>query len=210
MVATLESGETLTKGQRTATRIMDVAEALFARQGYDGTSLRQIAKQAGIREPGLYNHFSGKQNLYEAVLHRALTPLTEVLSSHLDRASQLRHYTDLPAILTDLLLEYPHTAALFQQSMLGDSHSIGGPQVRDWLDRLMQQGMRNMESMGPPGEEDSATLAMNVIAIFNLTMGYFLSQRAFDSLCGGEIKSPENIARHKSLLRKVIRAMLIS
>ena len=46
-----------------ATPTGDGAEALFARQGYDGTSLRQIAQGAGIKEPGLYNHFSGKQAL---------------------------------------------------------------------------------------------------------------------------------------------------
>ena len=55
-----------------------------------------------------------------------------------------------------------------------------------------------------------AILAINLIAMFNLTTGYFLSQRAFDSLAGGDIKSPDNIARQKRLLRKVIRAILIS
>ena len=45
---------------------------------------------------------------------------------------------------------------------------------------------------------------------FNVTAGYFLSQRAFDSMAGGDLKSPENIARQKRLLHKVIRAMLIS
>ena len=61
----------LTKGERTATRIMDVAEELFATHGYEGTSLRQIAQGAGLQEPGLYNHFSSKQGLYEAVMATA-------------------------------------------------------------------------------------------------------------------------------------------
>jgi AcrR family transcriptional regulator len=65
----------LTKGERTAQRILDVAEELFAERGYDGTSLRQIADRAGIKQPGLYNHFAGKQALYEAVLFRALNPI---------------------------------------------------------------------------------------------------------------------------------------
>jgi AcrR family transcriptional regulator len=199
-----------TKGQRTATRIMDVAEDLFARQGYDGTSLRQIAEGAGIREPGLYNHFSGKQGLYEAVLHRALDPMARVLAEHLEQASQLRDYTDLPSIMTDLLLEHPQMAALFHQALRGDQHSIGNQLVQEWLDQLLNQGMKNMERMGPPGDDDRATLALNVIAMFNLTTGYFLSQRAFDHLTGGDIKNPDNIARQKALLRKVVRAMLIS
>ena len=50
----------------------------------------------------------------------------------------------------------------------------------------------------------------NLIALFNLTTGYFLSQRAFSSLAQGELLDPENIARQKRLLHKVVRAMLIN
>ena len=61
-----------------------------------------------------------------------------------------------------------------------------------------------------PEDQDQASLAINVIAIFNITTGYFLSQRAYETLAEGELTDPENIARQKSLLHKVIRAMLIS
>jgi hypothetical protein len=80
--------------------------------------------------------------------------------------------------------------------------------------------MRSLEEFGAPGvrapgvatpgEQDRATLAINLIAMFNLTTGYFLSQRALESLAGGELQDPDNIARQKRLLRKVIRAMLIN
>lgn len=199
----------MSKGERTALRIMDVAEDLFARQGYDGTSLRQIAGGAGIREPGLYNHFSGKQALYEAVLYRALNPMAEALGRQLGQASGLRDYTDLPSLMTDMLLEHPQMAALFQQALQGDSASIGNQLMRGWLDKLFDQGLRSVEDMGAV-ESDRETLAINVIAMFNVTTGYFLSQRAFDSMVGEDLKSPENIARQKRLLHKVIRAMLIS
>ena len=42
--------------------------------------------------------------------------------------------------------------------------------------------------------------------MFNVTTGYFLSQRAFDSMADGDLTSPDNIARQKRLLHKVIRA----
>ncbi len=198
-----------TKGQRTANRILDVAENLFATRGYDGTSLRQIAAGARIREPGLYNHFSSKQALYEAVLRRALDPMARMLDAHLDHATGLQHYTDLPAAMTDLLLDHPQMAALFQRALQGESSSIGNRLVQEWLNRLLGQGMRNMLEIGPPGDDDPATLAINVIAMFNLVTGYFLSQRAFDALARGDLKSPENIARQKRLLRNVVRAMLV-
>lgn len=205
-----------TKGERTARRILDVAEELFATRGYDGTSLRQIAERAGIRQPGLYNHFAGKQALYEAVLFRALNPMAEALSRHMESASSLRQYTDLPAVMTDLLLEHPQMAALFNKAMQGDSSSVGNQLVYVWLERLFDQGMQSLETFGdtaPPGAQNAqarATLAINLIAMFNLTTGYFLSQRAFASLAEGDLLDPENIARQKNLLHKVVRAMLVS
>ena len=171
---------TPTKGQRTATRLMDRAEELFARQGYEGTSLRQIADAAGIKEPGIYNHFSGKQGLYEAVLHRALNPMAEALSKQLKQAEGLRDYTDLPSLITDMLLEHPQVAALFHQALQGESNSIGNRLMLNWLDELFNQGLRSMEAMG--GEGDWETLALNVIAMFNIVTGYVLSQRAFTSM----------------------------
>ena len=199
---------TPTKGQRTATRLMDRAEELFARQGYEGTSLRQIADAAGIKEPGIYNHFSGKQGLYEAVLHRALNPMAEALSEQLKQAEGLRDYTDLPSLITDMLLEHPQLAALFHQALQGESNSIGNPLMLNWRDELFNQGLRSMEDMG--GEGDWETLALNVIAMFNIVTGYVLSQRAFTSMTGGDIRNPVTLKKQKRLLHKVIRAMLIS
>lgn len=218
MSETTDGDKKETKGERTARRVLDVAEDLFARHGYDGTSLRQIADGAGIKEPGLYNHFAGKQALYEAVLFRALNPMVEALGRHMSRAAHLRDYTELPAIMTDLLLEHPQMAALFQQAMQGDQDALPNQLVGDWLDRLLRQGMQSLIDIGAPdpdgaleGEHEAReALAINVIAMFNLTTGYFLSQRAFDTLAEGQLTDPDNIARQKRLLHKVIRAMLIS
>ncbi|MFK7975806.1 MAG: TetR/AcrR family transcriptional regulator, partial [Halioglobus sp.] len=167
-----------------------MSEDLFARHGYDGTSLRQIADGAGIKEPGLYNHFAGKQALYEAVLFRALNPMAEALAKHMATADHLRDYTELPSVMTDLLLAHPQMAALFQQAMQGDKESLSNQLVGHWLDTLLQQGMNSLIDIGAPEPDNSTanandahqTLAINLIAMFNLTTGYFLSQRAFDTL----------------------------
>jgi AcrR family transcriptional regulator len=41
----------------TRQRILDVALDLFIEQGFDGTSLRQIAEQLGVTKAALYYHF---------------------------------------------------------------------------------------------------------------------------------------------------------
>ncbi|HWG48657.1 MAG TPA: TetR/AcrR family transcriptional regulator [Candidatus Acidoferrales bacterium] len=45
-------------------QILEVASAMFARNGYQGTTTREIAEQAGINEALLFRHFPSKENLY--------------------------------------------------------------------------------------------------------------------------------------------------
>jgi AcrR family transcriptional regulator len=195
-----------TKGTRTAERILDAAEQLFAERGYEGASLREIARRAGIQQPGLYNHFDSKQQLYAAVLDRALTPMAEAMQHHFRNAKPRDALTQLPAVMTDLLLDHPKLASLFQQALQGDGLSIGNQLMQSWLDRLLTQGFDALRAAGSK-KVDRADLALQVIAMFNLTTGYFLSQRALAAMIDGDIADPANIARQKRLLARLARAM---
>jgi AcrR family transcriptional regulator len=58
----------------TRERILDVALDLFTEQGFDGTSLRQIAEQLGVTKAALYYHFTSKDDILMALhlrLHEA-------------------------------------------------------------------------------------------------------------------------------------------
>lgn len=45
-------------------QILEVAFGLFARKGYQGTTTREIAEEAGVNEALLFRHFPSKENLY--------------------------------------------------------------------------------------------------------------------------------------------------
>jgi AcrR family transcriptional regulator len=62
------SQEGETKGERTRARVVRVARELFVERGYHGTSMRRIAKAAGLAVGGIYNHFSGKEDIFVAVM----------------------------------------------------------------------------------------------------------------------------------------------
>jgi len=58
---------TTQKGERTRSIILESAHKLFITQGYHGTSMRQIARNAGIALGGIYNHFTSKEDIFRAV-----------------------------------------------------------------------------------------------------------------------------------------------
>jgi AcrR family transcriptional regulator len=57
-----------TRGERTSAEITLSAHRLFLERGYHGTSMRQIALAADVSLSGIYNHFSGKEDIFLAVL----------------------------------------------------------------------------------------------------------------------------------------------
>lgn len=67
-----EEGERLTLRQQQALarrrQILETALRLFARQGFDGTSTRQIAQEAGIAEGLIFHYFPNKEHLLTAML----------------------------------------------------------------------------------------------------------------------------------------------
>jgi AcrR family transcriptional regulator len=62
------SDETASRGERTRNQILAAAHLLFVQKGYHGTSMREIARQAGIALGGIYNHFSSKEDIFIQVL----------------------------------------------------------------------------------------------------------------------------------------------
>jgi AcrR family transcriptional regulator len=58
----------LAKGEDRRQRILAVAQRLLARNGSRGTTLGQIAQEAGVSPAGLLHHFESKEQLLHAVL----------------------------------------------------------------------------------------------------------------------------------------------
>lgn len=61
-----EPGEVVQRGTRQ--RILEVSLRLFTDQGYDGTSLRQIAEELGVTKAALYYHFRTKEEILQSLM----------------------------------------------------------------------------------------------------------------------------------------------
>lgn len=59
--------------------LLETAEALFADNGYSGTSIRDIAKKAGVNVALINYHFKSKENLYLIIFKRRFSAYEQVL-----------------------------------------------------------------------------------------------------------------------------------
>ncbi|MEU4342481.1 TetR/AcrR family transcriptional regulator [Nocardia sp. NPDC023852] len=80
--------------------ILDVAFTVFARRGYDKACVQEIADEAGVAKPTVYNHLTDKQTLFE---HAVLAAADAVAAQTLAIVDELREPgEDLAPILTDV------------------------------------------------------------------------------------------------------------
>lgn len=61
----------------TRTKILNVAEKLFAERGYGATPLRAIIAEAGVNQAAIHYHFRNRESLFSAVVNRRLLPLEQ-------------------------------------------------------------------------------------------------------------------------------------
>ena len=65
----------------TKDKILDAALTLFAENGYNGTSVEQIAKAVGIKAPSLYKHYKSKEDILNALVDSAEARYEEMFGS---------------------------------------------------------------------------------------------------------------------------------
>ncbi|QUQ64139.1 TetR/AcrR family transcriptional regulator [Kutzneria sp. CA-103260] len=52
-------------------QLLDVAEGLFAERGFEGTSMEDVARAAGVTRPVIYSHYASKDEVFLACVRRA-------------------------------------------------------------------------------------------------------------------------------------------
>jgi AcrR family transcriptional regulator len=83
----------------TRTRILDAAEELFAATGFDGTSIRQITRSAGVNVAAIHYHFGSKEAVLRGVTDRIVGPLNQRRFALLDEVLAASDHPDVGAVL---------------------------------------------------------------------------------------------------------------
>jgi AcrR family transcriptional regulator len=78
------------------TKILETATRLFSTQGYDSTSLSQVARDASVSKALIFWHFETKESLFQEVVSRTIEPYAlEVDLEGLSEPEQLKRLIDL-------------------------------------------------------------------------------------------------------------------
>lgn len=81
---------------QTRTRILESAQKLFASQGFDGTTTRDLAQAAGVAEGTLFRHFPNKKSILVEV---ATTGWVDILTDLLTELSEMGSYKAIAQVM---------------------------------------------------------------------------------------------------------------
>lgn len=141
--------------QRSRKRIMDAALELFGTLGYQATSISKIAQAAGISKGLMYNYFSGKQELLEAIIIEEVEQGTrwwhEVLEKDVSAYEKIRQLTfrAVEAVKEDTHHWRLLTSLAFQPNVMENIEPIimeqKGPLIAESINLFAQLGVPDPE-----------------------------------------------------------------
>ncbi|GAA3446714.1 TetR/AcrR family transcriptional regulator [Planomonospora venezuelensis] len=152
----------------TRTRIQEVALKLFVEQGYEATSLREIAEALGVTKAALYYHFKTKDDIVTSLAENRLHAIEELAAwaggqprSDETRRELIRRYAD------ELYQERHHEIMrFFERNQTALKHH---PVMEKTRERMLDLITSLMEPGDPP-----ATRLRNSMALFAMHASWFL------------------------------------
>jgi AcrR family transcriptional regulator len=196
----------------TRDAILDAAEQGFAEHGFAGTSVREIARDAGLRnQASLYHYFESKEALYEAVLARgveALLPLWQAGGIAMEAAAKDQRAGAMGAYLDrvfDYLVEHPHLARLIERAGLDEDRFVAGAVPR-LLRPLYVQGVEVLRGAGSSWQPSQ--LPHLAAGLFHLIFGYFANASLLQAVLDEDPHSPRMLEQQRTFLKTAVARLL--
>lgn len=163
----------ISKGERTRHIIEESAYELFLEQGYSATSMRQIAEHAGIALGGIYNHFKGKDDIFEAIIvdkHPYKKLMPAILAAEGESVEDFLHHA-MQIILNEFDDE-PHYVNLMLIEIVEFKGKHGATLLKDLAPKALPIFERIIKSRK---EFRVTNPAMLMRAFFGTIMSYYLT-----------------------------------
>jgi AcrR family transcriptional regulator len=200
-------GERRRDAERTRAEILEVAQREFARHGFAGARVDDMAERMRTTKRMIYYYFGNKEKLYIAVLEKAYAEVRAV-----EATIDVRHLAPVEAIRTLAELTFDHHDAhqdfiklvsienIHQAEHLRKSEALvnlGGP-VTGLISRILDAGRAS-------GEFTAAADAVDVhMMISSFCFFRVANQHTFGTLFGRDLTAPEHRDRHRTMVGEMI------
>jgi AcrR family transcriptional regulator len=124
---------------QTRTRILQAAQRLFASQGFDGTTTRDLAQAANVAEGTLFRHFSNKKAILVEV---ATSGWVEILTDLLTELSEMGSYKAVAQVMRRRMWNFQKNADLMRVCFMEVQFH---PDLRD---RIQSEVITKMTDVG--------------------------------------------------------------
>lgn len=185
--------------------ILDAAEVLFAEHGVDGVAVRDLARELELTPSSLYNHFAGKQALYEAVLERGLRPFAELFADPDPGLVTPDGVRRTVAVIVDHLAAHPYLARLIQRALIEETESVQAL-IERHLQPLYERGLALVRNVADDADWTDREVPHLAIGLFAIVFAFFVNVPALRRMKGrrGEGYPLTALENQKRFLEKAI------
>jgi AcrR family transcriptional regulator len=161
LVTSPDPRRSLTKGQRTRQRLLRVAIERFGTQGFRGTSVSQLSRDAGLTPAAAYAYFADKDTYWTAAIEADLDALEAEIRGDALRSD--RPIYDLMAGLMGSLDRHPLTRRVFAEGTPDDLQLVLHHHIFASTTALIADRLATRKASGHlPGDGDPAVLARGI------------------------------------------------
>ncbi|MBE3015035.1 TetR family transcriptional regulator [Microbispora sp. NEAU-D428] len=209
--ATRPAGDRLRDAERTRAEILEVAQREFARNGYAGARVDEIAALTRTTKRMIYYYFGGKEQLYVAVLEKAYADIRAV-----ERTVDVEHLAPVEAIRTLAELTFDHHDAhrdfiklvsienIHHGEHIRKSEALAnlGTPVLDLISRILDAGQAQGVFVT---DADAIDVHMMISAFCCFRIA---NQHTFGALFGRDMTAPQHRERQRTMIGEMVVAYL--
>jgi AcrR family transcriptional regulator len=195
-------------------KILDCAEELFARRGFAGIGLAEVAEKVGLSKSSLFHHFSSKAQLYAAVMGRILDRIeAELMRSLADGGGPVQRLERWLDVVIDVFATHQTYARLLLRSLFEDDEHTGElPEeqaVNGTLSRIVGAAHRLLREGIESGVFRTVSVPHMVQSIVGVTVFHFASGEFGEEVIGRPLFSGSEVRRRKQEVKALIRHGLV-
>lgn len=211
----IRAARTLPRGKRernpeeTKRRILEAAEEEFARKGYDGSRLRDVALAAQVNHALLHHYFGDKEGLFRAVIEKAIGGISsrayELLRSTVDTRVLVQGYVET---IVDYYAHNRNLVQILHFAMLDEGspaftlcEEVARSMLLPVLEATAQMAKRAQDDGHLRSDIDPRRL---VAVALGAAVHLFHEHHLFRLFLGDDVRSDKTVSEHKRAAVQVL------